>query len=90
MSSANTIGARVRTEPEKMNQPLLVSRDDESITVSWTAQTGTVTGNSDIIEYILYYDSGTNGGSYTIAYQGLNIQHTVSGLNPKTQYKFKT
>ena len=62
-----------------MSVPTLSSRTKTSITIGWTALTGTSSGNSDILSYNLYWDNGS--GTTTIQLtDSLVTSWSVNGL----------
>ena len=53
-------GAMLRTIPTYMNDPIKGSQTtDLQIQVSWAPITGSLTGNSNILSYNLYWDNGS-------------------------------
>jgi hypothetical protein len=50
-SQINSIGARIRRVPDKMNTPFLVARTKATMTIRWVALVAPATGNSAITSY---------------------------------------
>lgn len=86
-SNLNTVGARVRSVPTKMNTPFLVSRTKQTMTVRWVALVAPATGNSPIKTYNLFWDNGL--GEVTIELEDSMItEYSITGLTGGTFYKF--
>ena len=62
VSVVNSTGANTRRVPDKMAEITVTGKTENEIKISWTALTGTQTGNSVILGYTLYFDnaSGTS------------------------------
>eukprot|EP00347_Sterkiella_histriomuscorum_P017133 403350540 len=86
-SPLNTDGARIRQKPNKMGTPYFTARNDASITMNWAAQYGTQAGNSDILYYTFYWDSGSTT-TFTVLQNSTQTSKVISGLASKTNYKF--
>jgi hypothetical protein len=56
--------------------------------ISWSAQSGSATGNSAITAYELYWDNNS-GTSNILLTSSTAASHTVSGLVGGKAYKFK-
>lgn len=59
-STTTTTGAYIRSIPDTMDAPTIVSFPDSSINVTWTALTSPDNGNSDILAYELVWDAGAD------------------------------
>jgi hypothetical protein len=59
-SLTNTLGAKIRTEPNQMNDPVRGSGTTTTkLVIQWTALVYPDNGNSDILSYNLVWDAGT-------------------------------
>jgi len=81
-SSENTSGARVRAAPDKMETPFKgLAISETALQISWTEATSAVaTGNSAILNYRLYWDSGTSANPDIVLYEGSLTSYTQTGL----------
>ena len=86
-SELNTVGARVRSVPAKMNTPFLVSRTKQTMTVRWVAIVAPTTGNSPVTSYNLYWDNGLGDITIELA-DSLITEYSITGLTGGTFYKF--
>ena len=86
-SNLNTGGARIRAKPNQMSAPYFASRTESSINVTFAAQSGTQSGNSDITSYTLYWDSGSTT-TFTTLQDSTQTWFYKDGLAAKTDYKF--
>ena len=69
--------------------PVITSYTDSQITLTWTALTGTASGNSDILSYNVYWNDGT-GSPATLPITDSNVlTATYSGLKQGALYIFK-
>ena len=59
-SDINTVGVRIKREPDQMAPPFELSSTDSTIVVQWSALVGVETGFSEILSYNLYWDDGSN------------------------------
>lgn len=57
-STVNTAGAQIRSVPTAMGTPTATAKSDIGMTISWTALTGSDTGDSTITSYDLVWDNG--------------------------------
>jgi hypothetical protein len=87
-SSSNTIGAKIRSVPNAMAIPAVVSYSDTAISISWTALTAAATGNSAITAYNLQWDSGS-GSTFTDLTSQTATTYSVTGLTGGTTYQFQ-
>jgi len=71
-----------------MNTPTVVLQTDTTITVQWTALTGTQTGNSPILSYNLYWDNSSGTAVYELT-DSFVTTFTVTGLTGGQNYIFK-
>ncbi|CDW74138.1 pa14 multi-domain protein [Stylonychia lemnae] len=91
-SSLLTLGAKVRTIPQAVANPTRGTATNEfQIQVNWAAQVpGIATGNSDILSYELYWDSGNSGAGTTIEIiEAQTTTYTIVGLIASRSYTFK-
>lgn len=86
-STVNSSGAKIRQAPDQMIIPTVDSYSDTSVTISWSALTGTATGNSDITSYNLQWDNGS-GSTFTDLASQTSLTYTASGLSGGTTYQF--
>jgi hypothetical protein len=86
-SNLNTVGARVRSVPAKMNSPFLVSRTKQTMTVRWVALVAPATGNSPVITYNLYWDNGQGEITIELA-DSMITEYSITGLTGGTFYRF--
>lgn len=56
----------------------IISKTETEITVAWSELTGTLTGNSEILSYNLYWDDHTGVVNKRIA-SGKMLNFTVAG-----------
>ncbi len=87
-SNVNTVGARVRSVPAKMNTPFLVSRTKQTMTVRWVALVAPATGNSPVTTYNLYWDNGLGEITIELA-DSMITEYSITGLTGGTFYKFQ-
>ena len=71
-----------------MSAPTLVAVTESQIDLSWAALTSPQNGNSDITEYILYWDNG-GGTPNILLLEALQTTLSVTGLTGGTTYRFK-
>jgi len=86
-SDPNGSGGAIRQLPDIMPSPTLVSKTETEAEVQWSTLTAPNNGDSDIIEYQLYYDNGSGTPNIKIA-SGLITSYTVSGLSISNTYEF--
>lgn len=84
----NLGSARIRSKPVQMADPIITSYSDSQIVVSWTALTGTDTGNSPITSYNLYWNDGTGDADIQVL-NALVTSYTFGGISGSLTYKFK-
>jgi hypothetical protein len=87
-STINISGAQIRRVPDAMTTPVVIFSSDTSITISWTAQTVPINGNSNIQFYNLQWNSGS-GSTFTDLSNSLTTSYTVNGLTGGSTYVFK-
>jgi hypothetical protein len=86
-SSVNS-ATQIRSIPSTMTSISLVSKTDTDITLTWSALTGTSTGDSTILSYELLWDNGLGTVSIQLI-DTLVYTYTVSGLTGGASYQFK-
>ena len=86
-SDLNTAGAQIRRVPDQMATPTLVSKTETDAEVSWSTLSAPNDGDSDVTEYILYYDNGSGTPNIRVA-SGLITSYTISGLSISSTYQF--
>jgi hypothetical protein len=72
-----------------MNTPSIDSYSDTFINVSWTALTGTDTGNSPITSYALYWNAGTGVLATTLVTEALITSYQFTSITGGSTYYFK-
>ena len=86
-SAVNVVGGKIRRIPDTMPAPTITSYSDTSITVSWTALTSPLNGDSDILSYDLRWNNGA--GLPTIELSNvLATSYVVTSITPGTTYAF--
>jgi hypothetical protein len=89
-SVVNTSGAKIRRAPGTMGVVTKTSGDETQMVISWTAlSSATDIGNSAILAYNLYWDTGAGTSATTSLYEGLTTSYTLTGLTSGRNYKFK-
>lgn len=88
MSPANTIGALVRRIPDAMSAVTLTASTRDSMTVAWSALSGSAAGNSEVTGYDLRWDSASGSTIYQLS-ESLSTSYTVTGLTAGITYKYK-
>lgn len=88
-TSAST-GAAIRSVPAQMSPPTEAPwSTDVTVTMNWTALTGSDTGNSAIISYSLYWDNGNPAVPAEIELTDANVTYfTVNGVTGGQAYRF--
>ncbi len=71
-----------------MAAPTLTSKSTTSVTIDWTAPTGTATGNAAITSYKLVWDDD-NDGAFDELTDSPVLTYTASSLTGGSTYKFK-
>lgn len=71
-----------------MADPVLANRTKTTISITWSALTGTASGDSTILSYNLYWDNGSGTTSIQLT-DSLTTSWTVSGVVSGQSYKFK-
>jgi hypothetical protein len=66
----------------------ITSYTDTEIVTTWASLTGTATGNSAIISYNLFWNSGTSATADTLVIDSLTNTYTFSGLTGGSTYIF--
>lgn len=84
----NLGGATVRSIPNQMNDPVVTSYSDTFINLSWTALTGTATGNSDITAYDLYWNAGVGTTPSTLVTEALITSYHFTSITGGATYYF--
>ncbi len=88
LSPANPAGALVRRVPDAMSTVTLTASTRDSMTVSWSALSGSASGNSAVTAYELRWDSGSGSTIYLLS-ESLSTSYTVTGLTAGITYKYK-
>lgn len=83
----NTSGAKIRRAPGTMGVVTKTSGDETQMVISWTAlSSATDIGNSAILAYNLYWDTGAGTPATTSLYEGLTTSYTLTGLTSGRNY----
>jgi len=87
-SISNSSGATIRRVPDKMGSLSVTRKTENEIFLSWSALTGSTTGNSQILTYALYFDDNT--GTTNIELDEVSVtNYIVDGLTGGLIYKLK-
>lgn len=70
-----------------MTTPIKGPSTDTEVQVTWSAATGTATGDSPILTYDLYWDNGSGTANIELI-NSLVTSYTVSGLTGGATYLF--
>lgn len=70
-----------------MAAPVVSSFSSTQMTITWTALTGTATGNSDITGYKLYYDNASTTVNILLS-NAVTTSYTITGLTGGNTYIF--
>jgi hypothetical protein len=70
-----------------MSTPVLVSKTETTINLSWTALTSPANGNSPVTSYNIYWDNASGTVNINLA-SGTFTSYTVTGLTGGLTYLF--
>lgn len=71
-----------------MNDPVIAAYSDTFINVTWSALTGTSTGNSATTSYQLYWNAGTGTSATTLVTDALITSYSFTSITGGATYYF--